>query len=260
MTNQKTPEGPVRRYVRLPKAEYAAAHAKLAWSEPKFGVKVDEGGIEFNFRVSVSRRLRRLHKWLGWSLFGTAPRAWEEAIAIAYRDGKSGSKTFQQCIAGFLKTTTRDAVRIWLSETWNREPYSSMKAKQLEKLKTIDRVKRGPQPDPTLALLAAIDFTQKFSALREIRKAGPLLSDSALDEKVGLHFPIADFLDALRKANKSSDVRSRAITAQNVDLRAIAQHLVIKNLGISQSQLKKVSIATHIKFGKKLYSDLTDLS
>ena len=246
-------------YPRHPNAEYAAAQAKLAWSEPKCGVRVDESGIDFNFHVSRSGKLRRLHKLLGWSLLGTAPRSWEKAIRKAYRDGKSGPKTFQKWIAGFLKTITRDAVRIWLFQTWSLVRDKSMNAKQLEKLKAIDRIKRGPQPDPMLALRAAIDFTQKLSALREIKKAGPLLSDSALAEKVGSYFPVADFRDALQKANESSDVRLSAITAQNVDLPAIARHLVIRNLGITQSQLKKVSIATHIKFGKRLYSDLTGL-
>jgi hypothetical protein len=247
-------------YPRLPKAEYATAQAKLAWSEPKFGVRVDESGIDFNFHVSRSGKLRRLHKLLGWSLLGTAPRSWEKAIRKAYRDGKSGPKTFQQCIAGFLKTITRDAVRIWLSQTWNLVRDRSLKAKQLEKLKTIDRIKRGPQPDPMLALRAAMDFREKLSALRDIRKAASLLSNSDLKEKVSSYFPVADFLDALQKANKNSDVDIRAITARDIDLRAIAHHLVIKNLGISQSQLKKVSIAKHIKFGKQLFSGLTDRS
>jgi hypothetical protein len=244
---------------RLPKAEYATAQAKLAWSEPKFGVRVDESGIDFNFHVSRSGKLRRLHKLLGWSLFGTAPRSWEKAIRKAYRDGKSGPKTFQQCIGGFLKTITRDAVRIWLSQTWNLVRDRSLKAKQLEKLKTIDRIKRGPQPDPMLALRAAMDFREKLSALRKIRKA-VLLPGSDLNEIVGSHFPIADFLDALQKANNSSDVRLGAITAQDLDLRVIAQQLVIKSLGISQSQLKNVSIAKHIEFGDQLFSDLTDRS
>jgi len=223
-------------------------------------VRVDESGIDFSFHVSSSGKLRRLDKLLGWSLFGTTPRSWEQAIRKAYCDGKSGPKTFQQWIAGFLKTITRDAVRIWLFQAWNLVPNKSMKAEQLEKLKTIDHIKRGPQPDPMLALRTALDFSKKLSALREIRKAGSLLSDSDLAKKVGSYFPVADFLDALQKTIKSSDVRLRAITAQDVDLRGIAQQLVIKSLGISQSQLKKVSIAKHIKFGNQLLSYLTDRS
>jgi len=192
--------------------------------------------------------------------FASDPRTWEKAISTVYEETKYGRKSAQELISAVLRVVAANAFRIWLAETWNLVQNPAAKEAELRIFGQNNGVKRGPQPDAGLALLAAIDFGKQLSAVKavqqELRKRCPQPKEVDLAKELGSRFSIDDFRYALNDVCKTRSAELSRFLEPGIGPTAIAERLVERNLKISDFTLGRVSLAKHIRYGNELLAAL----
>jgi hypothetical protein len=259
MTKEITPEDSPRRFPRFPSGKHTAALMKLVWTEPSFAATVSGRGIKFKFRVSMSDDLLQTEASVASRLFTNDPGAWEKAISAAYNEAKYGQKSARELISAVLRVVTANAFRIWLGETWSLVQNLSMEA-ELKIFGQNSVVKRGPQPDAGLALLAAIGFEKQLPAVKaaqkELRKRCSQPKEKDLAKELGSRFSIDDFRYALDDVCKTRSAKLSRFLEPGISPTAIAERLVERNLKISDFTVGRVSLAKHIRYGNELLAAL----
>lgn len=220
---------------------------------------------EFTFRFSVSAELRKSYPALYRVLFGRTAD-WEKALGQVYGKSKSGNKSYHRYISNFLQGVFKKALHIWLENAWNLgEEYKEKGGEHLAIFDQRTSSKRGPQPDPRLALWAAKRFNKLVPVVKDLRsrfmEKQQQMKEQALIDEIEKRLSYETVRRALGKLlGEQSRIGPRELFTREVKTGPIIHALIECEMGDRGVTIGRVSLKKHIRLGSYLLKALADVA
>ena len=226
----------------------------------------DEQAIDFIFRFRFPPRGKRYHS-LRYILFGPDSKSWQRSFRLAYSRVNYGDKNLERSISNQLRKLLVEGGRLWLRETWSLKGIPKNTIKTLSRRTEMNafeqeaRIKRN-QPDPRIAMWVFRRRLQLLTAVPALRER--LKDRASLMEPVELRFeimkvlPFKLFLVGLRKiAPEPNPTAQTFFTANWVSTKPMVESMLTAELEAKGYDLKRISLKTYLKEGKKLVTALS---
>ena len=239
----KTQKTRIKRFPRLIDVNEGIALSKLMWREPDFALELDgpSRSIDFIFRVSVGKDSAQHFPLAINLLFDSGSEYWKKTLIKAFRDAKSGEKLILRFISNFLGKIHSEAMSAWVEDSWK------IIRRVCPDTKEFKWKKKGPQPDPRLALKVSLRHEVVLQALEEFK----------FHLKKNARSKVPEILSEQRikwaLEQVASDDRLAALTARGVSISRVAEAYLRSEF---EREIRfgpgRPSIPTYLKLGRQL--------
>lgn len=247
------------RHPRYPEGQEIAALSQLMWQSPSTTVQIDKSAkaVEFRFRIAFPKDLRSVSPVL-WNMFlGAGAEDWRAALERAYWTYKSGRRELHKSVSQFLRRVYRNALCIWLDNTWQFDKKQS--EEQAAMFRADSEIKRQ-QPDPWLSMRLAKTFDE-FKIIvtglrKQLKRRARLMKQADLEGEIRACIPLETLVAALRQVTGDQRADLRVFFQPGISVTQLAEALTKALADAHRVDLRRISIQTHIRKGKKLTAAL----